>query len=79
MVYRYTLHRESPGGCYLGATLEQYHGLMLYEVTLWLRYGYVLAAATLLRQPEEKPCYGCLGSQESINPSEVPTAPSVFF
>ena len=41
-VHLYELHHESPGSCYTGATLEQYHGYVM--ALLWLHFGYAVAA-----------------------------------
>ena len=41
----YELPQESPGCCCTGAIMGSII-VMLYEVILWLRYGYVVAAAT---------------------------------
>ena len=56
---------------------------MLYEVMLWLHYGYIMVLLWLLLrllcQSGERLCYGCRASQERINMSAVPIAPGVFF
>ena len=41
-----------------------------------LHYGYVVAAAPMPRESGEWLCYDCRASQERINVSVVPTAPS---
>ena len=57
--------------------------IMLYEVMLWLHYGYIMVMLwlppQLLHQPGERLSYGCHASQERINLSAVPTAPQVSF
>ena len=57
--------------------------IMLYEIILWLCYGYIMITLWLLlwlpQQPGERLYYGCHASQEKINVSQVPMAPQVFF
>ena len=57
--------------------------VMLCDVMLWLRYGYILVMLWLLLwllcQPGERLCYGYHSSQERINMSVVPMAPRNFF
>ena len=57
--------------------------VMLYEVASWLCYGYIIVRLwlllQLLRQPGERPCYGCRATQERINVSAVSMAPGVSF
>ena len=56
---------------------------MLYEVMLWLCYGYVLVMLRLLlwllSQLEERLCYGCSASKKRINISTFPMVPQVSF
>ena len=64
---------------YTGAT-SRYYAIWRYVMTmLWLHYGYVCLLLQLLRQPGERPCYGCHASQERMNVSAVSTAPCIFF
>ena len=57
--------------------------VMLYEVTSWLCYGYIIVRLwlllQLLRQPGKRLCYGCHAPQERKNVSAVPMAPGVSF
>ena len=56
---------------------------MLYEVMLWLCYGYVLVMLWLLlwllSQLGERLCYGCSASKKRINISTFPMVPQVSF
>ena len=56
---------------------------MLYEVMLWLHYGYVMVMLWLLlwllHQPGEKLCNGSHAFQKIINLSAVPTVPAISF
>ena len=51
---------------------------MLYEVMLWLRYGYVMANATATESGRSMAWHDCHASQERINTSAVPRTPCVF-
>ena len=53
--------------------------VILYEIMLWPRYGYLVVMLELLCQPGKRLCYGCCASQERINVSAFPMAPRVFF
>ena len=76
-VHLYELHHESPGSCYTGATLEQYHGYVM--ALLWLHLVMLWLLLWLLCQPGERLCYGYHSSQERINMSAVPLSPCIFF
>ena len=56
---------------------------MIYEVTSWLCYSYIIARLWLLLQllcqPWERLCYGCHATQERANLFAVPMAPGVSF
>ena len=57
--------------------------IILYEVMLWLHYGYVMVMLWLLlwllHQPGEKLCNGSHAFQKIINLSAVPTVPAISF
>ena len=57
--------------------------IMLYEVMLWLCYGYVLVMLWLLlwllSQLGERLCYSCSASKKRINISTFPMVPQVSF
>ena len=57
--------------------------IILYEVMLWLHYGYVMVMLWLLlwllHQPGERLCNGSHVFQKIINLSAVSTVPGFFF
>ena len=68
------------------AALELHWGcimVILYEVMLWLHYGYYTVMLWLflwlLHQPTESLCYGYYENQQRITMTAVPIAPQVFF
>ena len=57
VVHLYELHHESPGCCLTGATLEWHHVYVIWGYvmpTLWLCYGYFMAAATVAASARRK-------------------------
>ena len=81
-VHLYEPHHESPGCCYIGATLGRHHDYIIWcyvTALLWLCSGYVVAAVMAVCNPGERLCCGYSASQERINISAVPMAPRVSF
>ena len=57
VVHLYELRHESPGCSCTGGTLEQHHDYVMGDyvvVTLWLHYGYVMAATTAAVSQERR-------------------------